>query len=79
VGQQGRGEADRDAEIGTTKSFYDGKGDSNYSALTIEERTTGTARSSLRVIDDFVGEHITHVALRDEWADELAFCEFLQN
>src|SRR5215469_2667606 len=77
--EEGDGVADGDAEVRAAKALDDGEGDADDAALAVEQRAAGTAGGGLRIVDDFVGQNIADVALRDKRADELALGEFDEN
>src|SRR5579859_1627971 len=71
--------ANGNAEIRTTETADDGKGDTDYLAVAIEERAAGAARSGLRIVDNLIGQDIADVALRDQRANQFALLQFLNH
>ena len=72
-------ESNRNSEIRTAESFQDRIGDADDFSMMIEEGPAGTSRGSLRVEDDFVGQDISDVALRNDRMNEIAARQFRQD
>ena len=72
-------ESNRNSEIRASETFQDRIRDADDFTLTIEEWPAGTSRSGLGVEDDFVGQDISDVALRNDRMNEFAVCQLRQN
>src|SRR6266851_973265 len=72
-------ESNRNYEIRAPKYLKDRIRDADDFPLTIEEETAGAARGGLRVEDNFVGQDISDVALRNDRMNEIAAGQLRQN
>src|SRR6516165_3281972 len=68
--------ADRYSEIRSSKITHHGEVNPDDFPFAVKKRTARTARSSLRIVDNLVGQDITNMALRDNRADQMSASEF---
>jgi hypothetical protein len=66
----------RDGEIRSAEVAHHGKVNSDNFALATEKRPARPTRGRLGIVDDFVGEDVADVALRDNRADQVPTSEF---
>src|SRR5215469_9500096 len=66
----------RDCKIRAAEIAHHRKVDSDNLAVAVKQRPSGTARSGLRVVDDFVGQDIANVSLSDHRPDQVSASEF---
>jgi len=65
---------DWDCEICSSEIAYHGEINSDDFALAVEKRTTGAANGRLGIVNDFVGQDVADVTLRDNWAYQVPPC-----
>src|SRR5215469_894627 len=68
--------ADRYSEIRSSKITHHGEDNPDDFSFAVKKRTARTTRSSLCIVDNFVGQDITNMALRDNRADQMSASEF---
>ena len=73
------GVANGNCQIGTAKIIQDGEVHTDHLALTIEEWSPGSARSSRRIIDKLVLQNISDVSLGGRGANKASRCELGNN
>src|ERR1700691_78479 len=71
--------SNRDSEVRSSETFQDRIRNTDNFALAIEERSARTSRGGLRVEDDFVGQDVSNVALRNNRVNEIATCQLRQD
>ena len=72
-------ESNRDSEIRASETFQNRIRDADHFSFTIEEGTAGTSGGGLRVEDNFVGQDVSDVALRDNRMYQIAACQLRQD
>ena len=73
------GIADRNGQIGATKTVQDCKIYPDDFSVAIKKRTAGAAGSGCCVIDDFILQDIADVALRSGWTNQFLFGQVRNN
>src|SRR5580704_14339051 len=68
-----------DGEICSSEIAHHGEGNSDDSALAVEKRTTRATDGRLGIVNDFVGQDIADVTLRDNRAYQVPPCKFFHH
>src|SRR4030081_2040239 len=73
------GEANRNAKIGTAKTFDDRERHTNHFSIVIDERSARATGSGLRIVDNFVRKHVADVSLSHQGTDEFTAEKLIDN